>query len=274
MENYIKIGDFIKLTGSTLKTVLYYHKIGLLPEAERSQGGYRLYGPAELTRMQMIKHLKELGIDLARIKEILGGARGGKTMREVLQSLQTELLIEKESLEERLARIDRLLSDADAALGEENYTSPSFQMIADILGKDKMEKYTQDCPELYCQQRKVYSILDDFQWGEDYRETFRELADFFREHPEKYQVALDLGRRLAGLSQMSENDPEVEALARESAQLIKSMPQLKEILDRQNGIKEPLAGLYDDMVATVIPPAQIRHGQLLKQYLASDTGES
>ncbi|HWQ42280.1 MAG TPA: MerR family DNA-binding transcriptional regulator [Desulfosporosinus sp.] len=51
MKNRIKIGDFVKLTGSTLKIIIYYHKIGLLPEPGRSPGGYRLYGAGELTQM-------------------------------------------------------------------------------------------------------------------------------------------------------------------------------------------------------------------------------
>lgn len=72
MENRIKIGDFIKLTGSTLKTIIYYHKIGLLPEPHRSAAGYRLYGPEELNRMRLIKRLKSLGLDLHRIKEVIG----------------------------------------------------------------------------------------------------------------------------------------------------------------------------------------------------------
>ena len=69
-DNRIKISDFAKLTGSTLKTIMYYHKIGLLHEPERSPGGYRLYGPEELTRMRYIQYLKSLGVDLKHIKEI------------------------------------------------------------------------------------------------------------------------------------------------------------------------------------------------------------
>lgn len=58
MNNQILISDFVKLTGSTLKTVLYYHKIGVLKEPKRSESGYRLYGAEELAQMRMIKHLK------------------------------------------------------------------------------------------------------------------------------------------------------------------------------------------------------------------------
>lgn len=274
MKNRIKTSDFVKLTGSTLKTVIYYHKIGLLQEPERSLGGYRLYGPAELTRMQIIKHLKCLGFDLKRIKEILGDLHSHKTLREVLQSLQAELLIEKKSIEERIERIEKLLSEDTTSLDEDSFASPSFQMIMDILGPEQIEKYARTCPELFDQQRKVFSILDHFQWGEDYQETFRALAEFFKAHPKEYQISLDYGVRLARLAHLSEDDPEVEALARESAEFIKSMPQLMEILGKQAGIKKPLASLYNDMVANIISPAQVKHGQLLQQYLASETNKA
>jgi len=72
VENRIKIGDFVKLTGTTLKTGNYYHKMGLLPVPQRSAGGYRLYGIEDLNRMRLIKHLKSLGLDLKHIKEVMG----------------------------------------------------------------------------------------------------------------------------------------------------------------------------------------------------------
>lgn len=274
MKNRIKISDFVKLTGSTLKTVRYYHQIGLLQEPERSLGGYRLYGSAELTRMQIIKQLKYLGLDLKHIKEILGDIHNQKTLREVLQALQEELLIEKKSLEERIAKIEKLLSEDSAPLDEDSIASSSFQMILDILEPEQIEKYARICPKLFEQQRKVYSILDEFQWGEDYQETFRALAEFFKTHPKEYQISLDYGVRLARLSQLSEDDPEVETLARESAEFIKSIPQLMDILGKQAGIKKPLVNVYNDMVANVISPAQVKHGQLLQKYLALETNKA
>jgi DNA-binding transcriptional MerR regulator len=274
MKNRIKISDFVKLTGSTLKTVIYYHKIGLLPEPKRSLGGYRLYGSAELTRMQMIKHLKCLGFDLKRIREILGDMHNRKTMRKVLQYLRAELLIEKKSLEERVAKIEKLLSEDTITLEEDSFESPSFQMITDILGPDQIEKYARTSLDLFAQHRKVYGILDNFRWSEDYGETFRALAEFFKAHPKEYQISLDYGVRLAGLTRLTEDDPEVEALALEVAGFIKSMPHLMKILGKQAGIKKPLAGLYNDMAAEVVSPAQVKFGKLLQQYLVAGTGKA
>lgn len=272
MENRIKISDFAKLTGSTLKTIIYYHKIGLLQEPARSPGGYRLYGPAELTRMQSIKRLKSLGLDLKRIKEILGEMHNSRTLREVLQSLRTELLNEKKTLEERVAKIEKLLSEdtEDAVLLDENtFESPSFQMVKEILGQDQIDKYVQTCPEIYDQQRKLFGILDDFQWGQDYRETFLSLAEYFKAHPEKYQMSLDSAKRLARLDQLSEDDPEVEALARESAEIMKSIPLLEGV---NQSLSKAMESLYNGMVAGVLSPARMKHKRLVEQYLREGSG--
>lgn len=267
MENRMKIGDFVKLTGSTLKTVRYYHKIGLLLKPERTTAGHRLYGPAELNRMRLIKHLKSLGLDLKRIKEILGDVNNNATLQEVLQSLRNELLNDKKNIEERITKIDKMLNQGTVHIEQDSFESPSFQMITEILGSDQMGKYAQTCPDLFDQHRKLYGILDDFQWGEDYHDAFRALAEFWNTHPEAYQIALDYGVRLAKVAQLPEDDPEIEVLALESAEFIKSIPQLKEIICKQTGPKKPLENLYNEMLAVVLPAAQIKFNQLFQQYL-------
>lgn len=270
MENRIKIGDFVKLTGSTLKTINYYHKISLLPVPERSAGGYRLYGPTELNRMRLIKRLKSLGLGLKHIKKIIGDLQNPKTSRDVLQSLRLELLNQKKTLEERVAKIDTLLSENALLLNEDCLDSPSFQMITEILGADQIEKYARTCPEKYDHHRKLYGILDDFQWSEDYRECFRALAEYFKTHPEQYQLALDSGACWAKLSHLSEDDPLIEALARKSVALINSMPPVKELICNHPGMKKPLESLYQEMVADVLSPAQLKYQQLFEKFLLSE----
>lgn len=135
----------------------------------------------------------------------MGDIYNPKTLREVLQSLRVELLSEKKSLEERVAKIE-------------------------------------------------------------YQETFRSLAEYFKSHPHQYQIALDYGSRLARLAQLPEDDPEIDALARESAEFIISIQKLKELLCNQPGIKKPLESLYCKIVAEVIPPAQMKFQQLIEQY--------
>jgi DNA-binding transcriptional MerR regulator len=269
VKNRINIGDFVKLTGSTLKTINYYHKIGLLPAPERSAGGYRLYGPAELNRMRLIKRLKSLGLGLRQIKEVTGDLQDPKTSREVLQSLRLELLGQMKTLGERVAKIDTLLGEDALLVNEDSLDSPSFQMITEIMGAEQIEKYAQACPEKYDQHRKLYGILDDLQWGEDYQEIFRALAEYFKMHPEHYQLALDSGERWARLARLSEDDPQVEAWAREAVALINSMPAVKELICKQPGMKKPLESIYQEMAAGVLSPAQLKYQQLFEKFLSA-----
>ncbi len=272
MENLIKIGDFVKFTGSTLKTINYYHKIGLLPEPERSPGGYRLYGPAELNRMRLIKHLKSLGLDLKRIKEILGDVQSNRTLQEVLQSLRYELVGEQNSFEARIAKIDKLLSEDMVQLDEDSLESPTFEKMAAVLGAEQIEQYAQTCPEIFHQQQKLFGILDDFQWSDYYQDAFRALAEFWNTHPEEYQIALDYGARIVRLDQLSEDDPEIEHLARKTSEFIRSIPFLEE-LTKQYRLHQPIQRLRNEMIIGVLPPARKKYYQLYEQYTCSEINQ-
>jgi DNA-binding transcriptional MerR regulator len=57
---------------TTKRTLRYYEEIGLLPPAERTEGGYRLYSDEDIARLERIQRLKDLlGFSLAEIRELL-----------------------------------------------------------------------------------------------------------------------------------------------------------------------------------------------------------
>lgn len=267
MNNQILISDFVKLTGSTLKTVLYYHKIGVLKEPKRSESGYRLYGAEELAQMRMIKHLKHLGLDLSQIKEILGDSKNNKSLRAVLKSLQSELIIEKNKIEDQLSKIEILLEEETEDLERTSFESKSFKMITKILDSDQVKSYKEDCPDLFNQQRNIFGVMDDFKWDKDYQQNFGKLAEYFKENPKQYKIALEFGKRLAKLKHMSEYDPEIENLAREGAEFIKKEPFLKDMLYGQHGFDDTNENLFNDISNKYLSPAQIKHKKLIQKYL-------
>jgi len=268
LEKHLKIGEFAKLTGVTIKTVLHYHKIGLLAEVKRSAGGYRLYGPAELNRMRSIKRLKYLGLGLEQIKEILGEPDDHKSFREVLLALQTELLTQISTMTERLEKIQSLLSEDRHYLAEDPDESPSFKMFVDILGEDAREQYVSISPEIYEQERKLYGVIDDLQWGLNYQDTLREVAEYFRDHPDKYQQSLDYGPRITAIADISPDSPAITELALEYAQFIKSLPFYEKLLSQESGLEKSLESLWSDMFAEVYSPSQMKMIELLCAYLA------
>jgi len=268
LEKHLKIGEFAKLTGVTIKTVLHYHKIGLLAEVKRSAGGYRLYGPTELNRMRSIKRLKYLGLSLEQIKEILGEPDDHKSFREVLLALQTELLTQISTMTERLEKIQSLLSEDRHYLAEDPDESPSFKMFVDILGEDAREQYVSISPEIYEQERKLYGVIDDLQWGLNYQDTLREVAEYFRDHPDKYQQSLDYGPRITAIANISPDSLAITELALEYAQFIMSLPFYEKLLSQESGLEKSLESLWSDMFAEVYSPSQMKMIELLCAYLA------
>lgn len=46
----MKIGELARLTGAQVETIRYYEHEGLLPEAARTEGNFRVYGNAHAER--------------------------------------------------------------------------------------------------------------------------------------------------------------------------------------------------------------------------------
>jgi DNA-binding transcriptional MerR regulator len=61
------------MTGVPIKTIRYYAEIDLLPPATTTQAGYRLYSPAEIWRLELVRTLRHVGFGLDDIRRILGG---------------------------------------------------------------------------------------------------------------------------------------------------------------------------------------------------------
>ncbi|WP_145803452.1 MerR family transcriptional regulator [Kribbella amoyensis] len=65
------IGDLAKRTGLTVKTIRFYSDRGLLPPTSRTTAGYRQYDGAAVARLELIRTLRDLGLDLATIERVL-----------------------------------------------------------------------------------------------------------------------------------------------------------------------------------------------------------
>jgi MerR family transcriptional regulator, thiopeptide resistance regulator len=66
-----KIGELARRTGLTVRTLHHYDEIGLLSPVERSGGGHRVYGEADVQRLYRIVSLRSLGFPLEAIAAAL-----------------------------------------------------------------------------------------------------------------------------------------------------------------------------------------------------------
>ncbi len=96
----MKIGEFAKKSGVTIKTLLHYEKIGLLEADGRDDKGYRIYKDSDFLKLQQIITLKYIGLPLKEIKKII------KDNNEDLESM---IKIQKQALEEKKNHIEEVI---------------------------------------------------------------------------------------------------------------------------------------------------------------------
>jgi MerR family copper efflux transcriptional regulator len=70
IEGRYHIAEVARRTGFTTPTLRYYEEIGLLPPAERTPAGYRLYDDRSIERLTFIARTKQLGCTLEEITDL------------------------------------------------------------------------------------------------------------------------------------------------------------------------------------------------------------
>src|SRR5688500_7795043 len=67
----LRVGGLAKATGLSIRTLHYYEEIGLLPVADRTPSGHRLYDDSAVERLYRISLLRRLGMSLRDIANAL-----------------------------------------------------------------------------------------------------------------------------------------------------------------------------------------------------------
>jgi DNA-binding transcriptional MerR regulator len=139
------------LAGVSTRTLRYYDEIGILKPARISSSGYRIYGEAEVNRLQQILFYRELGVSLDSIKDIVtepsfDGANALKEHRE-------KLLEKRNQLDTLIANVDKTIASTEGRIkmsNKEKFQGFKKKMIDDNekkYGKEIREKYGKDTVE-------------------------------------------------------------------------------------------------------------------------------
>lgn len=101
----VPIGELARRTGCKVQTIRYYEQIGLMPEAARTLGNQRIYGPAHSDRLAFIRHSRELGFPLDAIRQLLTLADDPHQPCATADRIAQEQLVE---VQNRIARLEAL----------------------------------------------------------------------------------------------------------------------------------------------------------------------
>lgn len=134
-----------QLAGISSRTLRYYDEIGLLKPARINSSGYRIYGSAEVDRLQQILFYRELGVNLDSIKDIMTSPTFDAT-----KALRGHL----EKLLEKRAQLDALINNVDKSIQQTerkiNMTDKEkFEGFKQNLIEDNEKKYGKEIREKY-----------------------------------------------------------------------------------------------------------------------------
>ena len=139
------VKQLAELTGLTPRTLRYYDAIGLLRPGRNKENDYRLYGGAEVDRLQQILLYREMGLPLEEIGQLLDtpGLDRKTALREHLRQLQKQ----RQRLDTLIRTVSRTLSmieGGDTMSDQEKFEGMKQRVIAEneaAYGREARERY-------------------------------------------------------------------------------------------------------------------------------------
>jgi effector-binding domain-containing protein len=106
----LKIGDFSRLSRVTVKALRYYDEIGLLkPVSVDRFTGYRYYSVDQLPRLNRIVVLKNLGLSLEEVSQLVNNDLPAEHIRQLLHVKQAEIQQRLQDEQGRLGQVEKWL---------------------------------------------------------------------------------------------------------------------------------------------------------------------
>ena len=167
------VHEVAALAGVSERTLRYYDRLGLLPPEMLSPAGYRLYGDADLRRLQQILFLRELEFPLKEIQPILEAEAMDR--KQAVRQHRELLRLKKKRLQGLIDLCDRLLEGADdMSLNEFNQTELDNQR--DAYADEVKQRWGET--DAYRESRKRTDAYHKEDWAVIKAESDAILSDF------------------------------------------------------------------------------------------------
>ena len=171
-DGYMTVGEVAKKMGTTVRTLQYYDKEGLLSPSAESEGGRRLYTDKDLVTLHQILSLKSLGFSLDDIKSRL-------ISLETPTDVATALTEQADSIREKIEQLTDSLTAIEQLKAEVlQMQAVNFKAYADIIVNLQMKNSS-----YYLIKRFDDDTLDhirnqfDRESGLDFMDRFNRLSD-------------------------------------------------------------------------------------------------
>ncbi|WP_366937629.1 MerR family DNA-binding protein [Hydrogenophaga sp.] len=138
MTTLMNIGEAATAAGVSANMIRHYEHIGLLPEAERSEAGYRLYGDREVSVLRFVRQSRHLGFSMTQIAELIGlWSDSQRTSREVKAVAQRHL----DDLAEKRHEIEQMMDGLSVLMKACHGNDQAHCAILEKLSRGSLAKH-------------------------------------------------------------------------------------------------------------------------------------
>jgi len=130
-------GELARLCDVTVRTVQYYDTRGILIPSELSEGGRRLYSENDLERMKIICFLRELGLPIDSISQLLSEDDPGSVISLLIDQQEQTL---REEINVSQKKLDKLIGLKRGLKSVDDFSVESIGDIAFIMTNKKKLK--------------------------------------------------------------------------------------------------------------------------------------
>lgn len=102
----MNIGQAAKASGVNAKLIRHYESIGIIPKAQRSEAGYRIYSEADVHILEFVKKARGLGFSMKEIKKLVSLWRNKSRASSEVKALA---LAHVKEMEQKIAELDSMV---------------------------------------------------------------------------------------------------------------------------------------------------------------------
>ncbi|ERH24612.1 transcriptional regulator, MerR family [Actinomyces johnsonii F0542] len=260
----MRVAEIAELTGTTVRTVRYYHSLGLLP-VPGERGGWRDYDLGHVARLSRIRWLVQAGVSLETIRRVLdepeatgveriddAPAAGAAGARSAAGSVVEDLAEALAAVEDHLAEVSRqrdMLSGLLERARTGSTVSPMSPRMAAFF--DRLEQAAPD-EATRCAVRKERDLTD----LACYRGQMPPEAEFLFVDPDPRYDAESLALYSQDPTELS--DAQIEQRARDMVSRLEARLTPKHLADLANSVDtEAVQALFRLITTTGYPDARL-----------------
>ena len=130
-------GEMAKACSVTVRTVQYYDHRGILTPSQLTEGGRRLYSESDLKKMKIICFLRDTGLSLDTIGQLMKEEDPGSVISIILEQQEHVL---RDEIAERQEKLNRLTELSNGIRASSIFTLETIGDIASTMENEKKLK--------------------------------------------------------------------------------------------------------------------------------------